>query len=52
MDKMPDVKYRLPGPHGGFFFKDDARLRQFFRPWLRWLPCWLLWKIATWAYFH
>lgn len=33
-------------------FRDDAQLRCSFRPWLRWLPTRILWKLATWWYYH
>lgn len=42
-------KYQLSNPNGGFFYRDDAQLRRAFRPWL---PCKLLWKMATWWYYH
>lgn len=45
-------KYQLPPPHGGMFFKDDKQLKRSFRLWMRWLPCWLLWRIHIWMYFH
>jgi hypothetical protein len=28
--------------------KDDKQLRQLTAPWLRWLPCWLLWRLRIW----
>ena len=44
--------YRLPAPDGGFFYRDEKQLRRSFRPWVRWLPCWVLWKMAVWWYSH
>lgn len=46
------LKYKLPSPHGGHFYKDDEQLRQSFRSWVRWLPCWVLWKLDKWWYFN
>jgi len=51
MNNVPP-KYRLPGKDGGFFFKDDAQLKRGAQPWMRWLPCWMLWKIAVWMYYR
>jgi hypothetical protein len=45
-------KWQLPGPDAGFFFTTDAQLRAFFRPYLRWLPCRILWPLAIWWYRH
>lgn len=45
-------KYQLPGRDGGFFYRDDQQLRRSFRPWVRWLPCSLLWKLAVRNYYH
>ena len=45
----PECKYYLSG---GLFYKNDAELRESFRPWLRWLPARLLWKISVWLYYR
>lgn len=47
---MTTPKYQLPGT--GFFYRDDQQLRRSFRPWLRWLPCPILWKLSVWWYYH
>ena len=45
-------KYQLPGRDAGFFYRDDEQLQRSFRPWVRWLPCSVLWNIAVWHYYH